>query len=107
MRMRSMFVASIILTTSTISAAACEADAMVGNWKCNGECTPGYGVSEFVKNQDGSFRWIDSLGNLGVALVADASITVKFPNGDYNGVILANCQQIEWQGDIHHIDTKQ
>jgi hypothetical protein len=90
------------------SAIACNPEGMVGRWKCNGpSCTPGHDVSEFAKNEDGSFRWVDGVGTVSTAVVGNVNITVTFPNGtQYSGVIVGSCHQIQWPGNNHY-DTKE
>src|SRR6516165_8437770 len=95
-----MVLAGVMFFGFASSAIACEAEGMVGRWKCYGpSCAPGHDVSVFAKNEDGSFRWVDGVGTVGTAEVSNVSITVTFPNGtQYFGVTGANCHQIQWPG---------
>jgi hypothetical protein len=89
-----------------VEATACEADQLVGLWKCSGQiCTAGADVSEFARNDDGSYRWVDGKKNVGTVQVHNVSVTVFWPQGQMSGTLTAGCRQIRWVGD--HVDTKQ
>jgi hypothetical protein len=49
---------------------------------------------ELISNGDGSYRWIDGVGNQASAQVHSGSINLRFKNGTLAGKLRENCETI-------------
>ena len=99
MGLRSLMLA-LACVLSTGARADCNLQAMVGAWKCAGQCTPGKEISVLSQLPDGRFGWNDPLRQEGVVVLGVGErISVRFGNGEsLDGSIANNCQLIIWNG---------
>lgn len=86
-----------VLCATPSAYAQCNAEQLVGQWLCRGECTPNRDISRLFK-RDGIYVWEDGVGHQGLVTVAGHSIYIAFSSGGppLVGSLSSNCASMQF-----------